>query len=60
MGRTRNASVLFVCEIMLSTRSLLVQEVLIRIGLKTPWAKQLGELVEINGRDVQNTEVNSE
>jgi hypothetical protein len=60
VGRTRNAPVLFVCEIVLGTRSLLIQEVLVRIGLKTPWAKELGELIEINRRDVQNAEVNSE
>jgi hypothetical protein len=39
MGRTGNASVLFVCEVVLTTRSLLIQEVLVRIGLKTSWAK---------------------
>ena len=60
VGRTRNAPVLFMCEIVLGTRSLLIQEILIRIGLKTPWAKELGELIEINRRDVQNAKVNSE
>ena len=52
MGGARNASVLFMCEIVLGTRSLLIQEVFVRIGLKTPWAQELGELVEINGRDI--------